>query len=109
MTGIRDESLTDTEVILESSRREAAFVAGVWVLACLYTVGVCGLLGYPSRPSAPPPLVMGIPNWVFWGVLVPWGVVLALTIWFAFRGMRDVDLGEERERAHETEAGSSDA
>jgi hypothetical protein len=93
----RDERLTDTSVILESSRREALFVAGVWVTACLYTLGVCGLLGYRTHPAAPPALVMGIPEWAFWGVMVPWTVVLALTVWFALRVMRDVDLGEERE------------
>jgi hypothetical protein len=88
--------LNDQSVILESSRREATFVVVVWMLACLYTVGYCGLFGYRAHPAAPPPLIMGIPDWVCWGVLVPWTVVLALTVWFAFWGMSDVDLGEER-------------
>ena len=64
------------------------------------TIGFCGLYGYRTHPAAPPPLVMGIPDWVCWGVLAPWTVVLILTVWFAFWGMRDVDLGEERE-AHD--------
>ena len=88
--------MSDPSVPLQSSRREAAFVVVVWVLACLYTLGFCGLRGYSAHPASPPPLVLGIPDWVCWGVLAPWMLVLALTVWFAFRGMQDVDLGEER-------------
>jgi hypothetical protein len=79
--------------VLESSRREALFVAVVWLAACAYTVGYAALFAY--RAEAEPALIAGMPAWVAWGILAPWAVCTALTCWFAFWGMRDADLGEE--------------
>lgn len=78
--------------VLQSSRREARFVAIVWLLACAYTVGHAALFAY--RKEAPA-LVLGMPAWVLWGVLAPWVACTAVTCWFALRGIRDEDLGEE--------------
>ena len=79
--------------VLQSARREALFVAVVWILACVHTVGYSALFGYYR--SGPPVLILGIPSWVFWGVFAPWGVVTLVTCWYAFFGMKDEDLGED--------------
>ena len=42
-------------------------------------------------------LVLGFPDWVFWGVVVPWGVCLTYSVWFCFVTMADDDLGQDPE------------
>lgn len=91
-----------SSTILRSSRREATFVAIVWALACLYTVGYAGLFAY--RRGAAPELVLGMPSWVAWGVIVPWVVTSLVTCWYAMRGIQDEDLGEEQEQAPHSSA-----
>src|SRR5688500_17327048 len=75
-----------------ASRREALFVAFIWIAAYAYTVGYAALYAY--RPSAASEALFGMPRWVVWGVLLPWVVTLFLTIWFAAVGMKDEPLGE---------------
>ncbi len=91
----------NTARILESSWRETRFVAALWLVACAWTVGYASLFAY--RTEAPPRLILGMPDWVLWGIVAPWMVCLALSIWFALRGMRDEELGEAEDVP--TEAG----
>lgn len=86
-------SSSTVAAVLRSARREALFVAVVWVLACGYTVGYSALFGYGQ--SAAPTLIYGIPSWVLWGIFLPWSVTSLVTCWFAFFGMKDEDLGEQ--------------
>jgi fatty acid desaturase len=90
-------SLPPESVDTSFSRREALFVAMLWIAACTYTVLYAARYAY--RPS-PLSFVLGMPFWVFWGVMVPWIVVSLITLWFAAYRMKDEDLGEEAE-AHE--------
>ena len=39
--------------------------------------------------------VLGFPDWVFWGIIVPWSVCVAFSFYFGATFMRDHDLGEE--------------
>lgn len=77
----------------QSSLREALFVALLWMVSCLYTVGYAALFAYRQEPN--PRLLLGMPLWVFWGVIAPWTVCTAITLWFAFRGMQEEVLDEE--------------
>jgi hypothetical protein len=86
-----------------ATRREALFVVILWLTACAYTVGYAALFAYREQPS--PSLVLGMPSWVFWGVIAPWTVCTAITLWFSLRGIQDEDLGEERIIDEEAEAG----
>ena len=74
-----------------SSYREALIVAVVWTITCVYTVGYAALFAYRDSASR---VVLGIPSWVVWGVLLPWVVTLFVTLWFAGAGMKDEPLGE---------------
>jgi hypothetical protein len=74
-----------------ASRRESLIVITVWVAACAYTIGYAALFAY--RPGAPR-ILFGIPQWVVWGVLAPWIVSLAVTLWFALCYMEDESLGD---------------
>ena len=36
-----------------------------------------------------------MPDWVFWGIAVPWLVCVLFTTWFCFFYMADDDLGRD--------------
>ena len=96
---------------LRHSRREALFVALLWLAAITWTVGYCYLRGYRHAPDswavqqglAEPRnaanfrTVAGLPDWVAYGVIAPWLVCSAATVLFGLYGMRDDDLGTERD------------
>jgi hypothetical protein len=48
--------------------------------------------------------VLWFPDWVFWGIVVPWGICILASTVFAFRVMGSESLGEEID-ADSTEAG----
>lgn len=81
----------------------------VLIAFCLWlcwTVGVSWRLGYQTN-SAKLDLVFGFPNWVFWGVLVPWFTATAFSVLFALRWIRDDELGETAD-TREPAAGHGD-
>jgi hypothetical protein len=40
-------------------------------------------------------LILGMPDWVFWGIAVPWVICFLFTTWFCFFFMADDDLGRD--------------
>lgn len=80
--------------VLRSARREALCVLATWLAAMSYTVTYCYLNGY-NRRLEDLTFVLGFPDWIFWGVIVPWGVCIVFSVWFGATFMRDEDLGEE--------------
>lgn len=79
--------------VLRSSRREALFAGGFFVVALAYVVGMSLWLGYDQ--AEPVVFVLGFPRWVFWGVVVPWVGCLVVSTVFAYAIMKDEDLGAE--------------
>jgi len=69
------------------SRREAVVAALIWFLAGIWTISVSYWLGY-TRPVRS---LGGIPNWVFWGVFLPWVVFFLIHTWYSLIYMRDED------------------
>lgn len=63
-----------------------------WLAACIYTCGYAFFFGYGKEY---PRLIWGIPEWIVWGIGVPWFACLAVTVWLSLWGIRDEDLGEE--------------
>lgn len=88
--------------VLKSSRREAAFCILLWVAACAWTVGYCALKGYGRDPKSLT-FILGFPDWIFWGVMVPWIVCLVATLWFALGFMKAEDLGAEKDEGADLE------
>lgn len=101
--------------LFRHARREAVVVLLVWAAALLWTVGYCYLRGYSSYPPeswaaqqrlATPRTaedfrqIAGLPDWVFVGVLLPWGACTLATVVFALFYMRDDDLGQEGGHGH---------
>ena len=94
-----------------NSRREMRFVTVLWFLAFSWTLSYCYLNGYQHAPDAwavraglasprsPENLkvILGVPDWVAYGILAPWIVCSVVTVWFGMYGMRDDDLGIDKE------------
>ena len=84
--------------VLTSSRREALIVFAIFLVAITYTVSYCSGHAY-NRTAEDLTYVLGFPDWVFWGIVVPWLACVAISIFFGARFMRDEDLGQEPEGA----------
>jgi hypothetical protein len=80
--------------LLRHARREGWVILAAWATALVWSHAVCYLFGY-RRPAAALGFILGIPDWVFWGVVAPWALCLAFSVWFCFRFMADDDLGKD--------------
>lgn len=82
-----------------NARREAIVILCAWLASTLYCCAYAYLFGYDraGRPLGVGDIrpVLGIPSWVFWGVMVPWLACSAFTVWFAGFRMADDDLGAD--------------
>jgi len=79
--------------LVRSTRREALIVAVVVIAAMSWTIGYCSRHAY-DRPAEDIQIVLGFPDWIVWGVLVPWLASSVVSIAFAFGVMTDDPLGE---------------
>jgi hypothetical protein len=66
----------------------------MWAVAMTYTITYCYLRGY-GRDPASLSFVLWFPDWVFWGIIVPWSICAVGSLVFAFGIMGDEPLGEE--------------
>lgn len=83
----RSEDVEGAEFFLRA--RKEAIVAGViWAVFFVWVVGVSYLMGYGTTD---PSLVMWVPAWVFWGILLPFVVATAVNCAFAFFYLKDED------------------
>jgi hypothetical protein len=81
--------------LLRHARREGLLIMAIWVLALIWSVGVAAFAGY-DRDPANIELILGMPDWVFWSVVFPWGLCLVFSVWFCFVYMADDDLGKDQ-------------
>jgi hypothetical protein len=79
-----------------NSRREAILILCLWALCLLWAVPFCYLNGFRQSPEEMR-TILGMPDWVFWGITVPWVLASVFAIWFSMRVIVDDDLGEARE------------
>lgn len=100
----------ELDPVFLNSRREAAAIFLLWFLCLLWAVPVCYATGYgvdvvPGKV----PTVLGMPSWVFWGLLLPWLVADGVTIWLCFRFIKDDPLGTvEGEEAVDSKTAADD-
>ena len=89
----------DTDPVLKNARREAVVIGFAWLASTAYSCAYCYAFGYirPDRPLGPADVrpVFGMPSWVFWGIMAPWAVCAAFTLWFAGWRMADDELGTD--------------
>ena len=93
--------VTSEDPAVRDSRREAMIVLIFSACALAYSVTTSYILGYSAggRELRFVNLGAGIacPDWVFWGIIVPWFVCFVFGALFAFFWMTDSELGEELE------------
>jgi hypothetical protein len=91
-----DEPAGREQKLLRHARREGLLIMAVWAAALIWSVGSGYVLGYTRRPQNIG-LILGMPDWVFWSVVLPWGTCLGFSAWFCFAYMADDDLGHDPE------------
>ncbi len=99
-------SLATEDPVVTSSRREAVFALALWGVALVYTVGYCYLFGF-GRPAEDVRFILGIPDWVLWGVFAPWLACTVISSLFARFVMADASI--EHEEPVEAEAAEEKA
>jgi len=87
--------------LLISARREAVVVLLMWLTTGVYSVGYCAWFGY-GRTTADLHFVLGFPDWIFWGVVVPWVTCAVISLVISNFYMTDEDMGADHDA--ETEA-----
>ena len=87
------DTVRDMDPLLKNAGREARAALLLFGIALAWTLGVAAWMGYGRSEVR---FILGLPDWVFWGVFLPWGVFIAVSLWFGLRYMKDDDLGPER-------------
>ena len=83
----------DEDPLLCSARRELKVAVIFWVVFATWAIGLGKLLAYRKPPEGEMiSMLMGMPSWVFWVVMLPWFLATLFTLWFALRFMKDHDL-----------------
>lgn len=94
--------------VLVHARRESLLALFFYAFLAICSLTVCWLLGYQRPANEPVATVLGMPRWVFWGVLVPWLVANLFTFWFCFYYMVDDNLDDTVENLGSSRSKSGD-
>ena len=94
-----------SQLLVRTAAREAVATLLVWLATLLWTVGYSYTYGY-NRPVESLTFVLGFPDWIFWGVMLPWFVCFLVSALFAFVVIKDAPLGGDEGDA---ESGDGDA
>lgn len=106
--------------LYRNSLREARLILIIWFLCGIITVTICYLFGYlshePDLNSTGPdlvnifgsfekfdrtpeslttPLGLGIPDWIFYGIVIPWLVCIGFTFWFCLSYFSEDELDDD--------------
>lgn len=87
--------------VYRNARNEASVILFVLASLLVWTVGYCYADGYYLTGDEITTF-WGFPNWIFFGVMVPWGAATLFSIVFGWLFMADDDLGKEAD-SHEPE------
>lgn len=83
----------DEDPLLCSARRELKVAVLFWAVFAAWALGLGKLLAYQKPDDGEMVgMIMGMPSWVFWVVMLPWFMATVFTVWFALRFMKDHDL-----------------
>ena len=79
--------------VVRTGRREAAIALSLFAIAITYTVTYCTWYGY-DRSLDDLRFILGFPDWVFIGILVPWTLCALAGAWMGGYYLTDVPLEE---------------
>ena len=79
---------------LVGTASEAILCGVVFVAAMTYTLVTCTRMVTTAIPGVPMVAVFGFPDWVFWGIVVPWGVCTVISAAVQLAIMQDHDFEE---------------
>jgi len=83
----------DEDPLLRSARREMKVAVVFWLVCAAWAVGLGKFLAYRKlEDGVGVDMILGMPSWVFWVVILPWILATIFTLWFALRFMKDHDL-----------------
>lgn len=89
----------DTDPVVRNARREAIIIGLAWLACTVYSCVYSYLFGYtsPEHPRGARDIhpILGMPSWVFWGIMAPWAVCAVFIFWFAGFYMADDELGKD--------------
>jgi hypothetical protein len=83
----------NVDPVFKNASREARVALLLFGAVFAWVIGYGAWRGYGGREVS---FVCGFPDWIFWGVVVPWVVSLGAAIWFGLSFMKDDDLGPEK-------------
>ena len=89
------------------SRREATLILLSWAAFLVWSVGYCAFRGY-GRDVDSLETVLGMPDWIFWGVLIPWLAATAFSIWFGIFFMKDDEPADKNDKSADKKLKTSD-
>lgn len=89
------------------ARREALYILLAWLISLVWTVGYSAIDGY-DVPIEQMTLVLGMPSWIVWGVMTPWGAATLFSVWFSLYYMKDDPLGEAESDTSHAESVAAD-
>jgi len=92
----RNRKLGDS---FRQSRREMFVIVGAWLVFLIWTGLVCAF-GSGLDPDEPVKTLLGMPRWVFLGVVLPWIAACCFTLWFSMFYMKDTDLDPDQDGDH---------
>ena len=84
--------------VLLHARRESLVILGCFCVFLAWTAGWCYLNGYNRPTGSEISKVLGMPSWVFWGVLVPWISADVFIMWYTFFFMADDPLDDSEKK-----------
>ena len=86
----------ELDPVYVSSRREACIALAALGLFVVFTVTWSASAAYElEAPEVP--TTLGVPDWVWVGVVAPWLAAILFAAWFAFVAIEDAPLGPDEE------------
>ena len=70
------------------ARREALHILVAWGICMIWTIGYCAFFAYGFGDIS---LLWGMPQWVVFGIALPWVIATLYSLWFALFYMKAED------------------
>jgi hypothetical protein len=93
-TTVHSKPKEKEQTLLRHARREGLLIMALWAACLLWSTASGYWLGYCRDPQEIG-VILGIPDWICWSVILPWILCLAFSVWFCFIYMADDDLGQD--------------